>query len=268
MLDLTHPVGSDTVAWPTASKFQVTQAVAKDSGSGYWYEARDFSQAEHSGTHTDAPAHFYKDRWHTADIPLDRLAAPAIKVDISERAQTDPDTELLVSDLEEWEAEHGVIPGRSIVVVHTGWGRLYSNRDRYLGRPEDVTLPEDDVQHLHFPGVSPEAAEWLVKGREVVGVAIDTPSTDRGQSRTFSTHQVLGEANVWGLENLANSDKLPAKGFMIYNMVHKLVGGSGGPTRVVAVLNTRHHAGNNGGIIKSSSVSFICVCIVFMQLFK
>ena len=44
-------MGSDTVAWPTASKFQVTQAVAKDSGSGYWYEARDFSQAEHSGTH-------------------------------------------------------------------------------------------------------------------------------------------------------------------------------------------------------------------------
>ena len=261
-------MGSDTVAWPTASKFQVTQAVAKDSGSGYWYEARDFSQAEHSGTHTDAPAHFYKDRWHTADIPLDRLAAPAIKVDISERAQTDPDTELLVSDLEEWEAEHGVIPGRSIVVVHTGWGRLYSSRDRYLGRPEDVTLPEDDVQHLHFPGVSPEAAKWLVKGREVVGVAIDTPSTDRGQSRTFSTHQVLGEANVWGLENLANSDKLPSKGFMIYNMVHKLVGGSGGPTRVVAVLNTKHHAGNNGGIMKSSSVSFICMCIVFMLLFK
>ena len=59
-LDLTHPVGDATVSWPTASKFRVTQAVAKDSGSGYWYEARDFSQAEHSGTHTDAPAHFAK----------------------------------------------------------------------------------------------------------------------------------------------------------------------------------------------------------------
>ena len=89
------------MSWPTASKFRVTQAVAKDSGSGYWYEARDFSQAEHSGTHTDAPAHFYRDRWHTADIPLNRLAAPAFKVDISQRADSDPDTELLVSDLED-----------------------------------------------------------------------------------------------------------------------------------------------------------------------
>ena len=257
-------MGEDTVAWPTASKFRVTQAVAKDSGSGYWYEARDFSQAEHSGTHTDAPAHFYKDRWHTADIPLNRLAAPAIKVDISVRALTDPDTELRVSDLEDWEAEHGVIPGRSIVVVHTGWGRLYSDRDRYLGRPEAARLPEDDVEHLHFPGVSPEAAEWLVNLREVVGVAIDTPSTDRGQSRTFSTHQVLGEANVWGLENLANSDQLPAKGFMIYNMVHKLEGGSGGPSRVVAVLN-KVHAGN-GASMKNKSFSFICISMIFNVL--
>ena len=48
---------------------------------------------------------------------------------------------------------------------------------------------------------------------------------------------MLGKANVWGLENLANSDKLPAKGFTVYNLVHKLEGGSGGPTRVVAVVN-------------------------------
>ena len=81
-LDLTHPVGDATVSWPTASEFRVTQAVSKDSGSGYWYEARDFSQAEHSGTHTDAPAHFYRDRWHTADIPLERLTGPAVKISI------------------------------------------------------------------------------------------------------------------------------------------------------------------------------------------
>ena len=101
--------------------------------------------------------------------------------------------------------------------------------------------------------------------RKVVGLAIDTPSTDRGQSRTFSTHQVLGEANVWGLENLANSDQLPSKGFMIYNMVHKLEGGSGGPTRVVAVLN-KDHAGS-GGRVKGGSISFIFIVFVLVLIY-
>ena len=62
-VDLTHPVGEGTIQWPTASRFHVSNefaALVKDGG--YWYESRDFSQAEHSGTHTDAPAHFFKDR--------------------------------------------------------------------------------------------------------------------------------------------------------------------------------------------------------------
>lgn len=237
VVDLTHPVGEGTIQWPTASMFHVSNefaALVKDAG--YWYESRDFSQAEHSGTHTDAPAHFFKDRWHTADIPLDRLIAPGVKIDIEERANNDPDTMLMVDDLMDWEEKYGDIPEKSIVIVHTGRGSMYFDKQQYFGRPEHVT-DDQDVENLHFPGISPEAATWLTMKRNVVGVAIDTPSTDRGQSKKFLTHQVLGKHNVWGLENLANSDQLPPRGFTVYNMVHKLDGGSGGPTRVVAVLD-------------------------------
>jgi len=237
VVDLTHPVGEGTIQWPTASRFHVSNefaALVKDAG--YWYESRDFSQAEHSGTHTDAPAHFFKDRWHTADIPLDRLIAPGVKIDIEERANNDPDTMLMVDDVVDWEEKYGDIPEKSIVIVHTGRGSMYSDKQQYFGRPEHVT-DDQDVENLHFPGISPEAATWLTMKRNVVGVAIDTPSTDRGQSKKFLTHQVLGKHNVWGLENLANSDQLPPRGFTVYNMVHKLDGGSGGPTRVVAVLD-------------------------------
>ena len=69
MPDLTHPVNERTVAWPTASKFTLRNQVAVETAGGYWYEARDFSQAEHSGTHTDAPAHFYKAEWSTPEVP-------------------------------------------------------------------------------------------------------------------------------------------------------------------------------------------------------
>ena len=115
MLDLTHPVDDKTVSWPSASQFQVTSAVAMLTGGGYWYESRDISQSEHSGTHMDAPAHFYQDRWHTADIPLERLVAvPGVKVDIETRADTDPDTMLTVTDLENWERHHGEIPDHAV----------------------------------------------------------------------------------------------------------------------------------------------------------
>ena len=265
MLDLTHPVNEKTVAWPTASKFNLSYQYAGLTAGGYWYEARDFRQAEHSGTHTDAPAHFFKDRWHTADIPLERLTGPAVKISIQARAEREPDTMLTVKDIQDWEEEHGAIPTGAIVILHTGRGEHYGDVEKYLGRPEDLTLPDDDDKHLHFPGVSPQAAQWLVDQRDISGLGIDTPSTDRGQSRQFETHQVLGEANVWGLENLANTDMLPARGFQVYNLVHKLEGGSGGPTRVIAVL-TRQTAST---AISSDSniVSLLIVCLATSNIF-
>ena len=183
-------MSENTVAWPSASKFQLSNVFAGDSGHGYYYEGRDFSQAEHSGTHTDAPAHFCRDRWHAADIPLDHLVAPGVKVSIKDRADIDQDTMLTVQDLLDWEESNGRIPDKSVVLVHTGRGRLYEEKEKYLGRPKGMDLEETDTEHLHFPGVSPEAAAWLVDNRVIVGLGIDTPSTDRGQSKMFETHQV------------------------------------------------------------------------------
>lgn len=62
-------------------------------------------------------------------------------------------------------------------------------------------------------------------------MGVDTPSTDYGQSIDFKTHQILGSANVWGLENVANLDNLPSKGAIVFNMVYKLKEGSGAPSR-------------------------------------
>jgi len=245
-IDLTHPVGENTIAWPTATKFSATNVVKTLIGvkgeGGYWYEARDISQAEHSGTHTDAPAHFFKGGWHTSDIPLNRLAGPGVKISIVERVETDPDTGLMVADILAWEGKHGDIPDGAVVIVYTGHGKWYGDKVKYMGRPVDMDLPDDDTAHLHFPGVDPEAAQWLVENRNIVGLAIDTPSTDIGQSRDFKTHQILGEANIWGLENLARTDELPSRGFVVYNMVHKLEDGSGGPTRVIAILDLTSEA--------------------------
>ena len=65
-IDLTHIVSEEeTIAWPTLTKFthkEVYRGNVLDQAGNpkYYYEGNDFSQAEHTGTHLDAPAHFYR----------------------------------------------------------------------------------------------------------------------------------------------------------------------------------------------------------------
>ena len=256
-VDMTHPVDNGlTLQWPSSEKFTfkiVHRGMSNDDGTGFYYETNEFSQNEHSGTHTDAPAHFARGKWRTGQIPFERLAGPAVVIDIAERAERDPDTRLDVADIEKWERDNGRIPDGAIVVMNSGRGKLYSDRKRYFGYPEGLDPEPKDTKNLHFPGFHPEAAAWLVNNRDIIGVGVDTPSVDYGQSKDFEAHQILGQANVWNLENLANVDRLPAKGYTLYNMVYKLRQGSGGPSRVFAVKSM---------MTSSSSRSFSNVAIV------
>eukprot|EP00088_Acartia_fossae_P068314 TRINITY_DN8646_c0_g1_i10.p1 TRINITY_DN8646_c0_g1~~TRINITY_DN8646_c0_g1_i10.p1 ORF type:complete len:299 (+),score=46.92 TRINITY_DN8646_c0_g1_i10:49-945(+) len=273
-IDLTHPFNENTIAWPANTQFSATQIMKDYTETGIWYEERVISGSEHSGTHLDAPVHLRDEEggWSAGDIPLNRLAGPGIKIDISEKCLENIDYELTVEDVEAWESKHGQIQEGNIVIVHTDRGKFYTDRDRYLGRPAGMDLPFNDTKHLHFPGISPAAAQVFVD-RKVYGVAIDTPSLDYGQSRDFKSHRILLGANIYGIENIANTDKLPAKGFLMNCMVQKLEGGSGGPVRVIAILDkprtdqlVQEDDGNTGLsnvhgnniFIKILSVFFLC----------
>lgn len=200
---------------------------------GYYYAANDFSMAEHGGTHLDAPIHFAEGR-HTADqIPVDRLVGAAVVVDVSNRATTNPDYQITVSDLEAWEAANGPIPDGSIVLLRTGWGARWPDRERYLGTA--LRGPEA-VPQLHFPGLHPDAARWLVAHRQIDAVGIDTPSIDFGQSTLFDSHRVLFADNIPAFENVARLDVMPTVGAYVVALPMKILGGSGGPLRIVGVL--------------------------------
>ena len=102
---------------------------------------------------------------------------------------------------------------------------------RYLGSDTP-----SDSKTLHFPGFSKEAAEFLIKERRVDGIGIDTPSIDYGPSQDFIVHQVVNGANLYGLENIANLDKLPPKGAILVALPIKIKGGTGGPVRIIGIL--------------------------------
>jgi len=232
IVDLTWPYDEETVYWPTAtSRFQLEQLAWGETDGGYFYSANAFSTPEHGGTHLDAPIHFFADRWTADEIPLDRLIGPAVVIDASAQAAQDPDYTLTTDDVRAWEAEHGEIAAGSIVLLHTGWGERWPDRLAYLG---DDTPGE--AGNLHFPSFGADSAQWLISEREVSVLGVDTASIDHGPSSNFSVHRIANEANVPGLENVANLGAVPATGAWVVALPMKIGGGSGAPVRIVALV--------------------------------
>jgi kynurenine formamidase len=234
VVDLSHAFDEQTVYWPTAEPFKLEKDFEGITEKGYYYAANRFSAAEHGGTHIDAPVHFAKDHNTVDQIPLEQLIGQGIVVDVVQKASANPDYQVAVEDFQQWEQANGQIPQNAIVLLRTGYGKLWPDRARYMGTDE---RGQQAVAKLHFPGLNPAAAQWLVSNRRINAIGLDTPSIDYGQSTLFESHRTLFDKNVPAFENLANLDQLPAKGFAIVALPMKIKGGSGGPLRVVAFLN-------------------------------
>ena len=233
IVDLSYSFDTDTVYWPTAEPFKLETDFDGITDKGYFYSAYRFSAAEHGGTHLDAPVHFAKDKKSVDQIPLDQLVGPALVIDVTTECATNPDYLVSVSDFQKWEKVNGIISAGSIVLLRTGYGKFYPDRKKYLGTDERGAAA---VAKLHFPGLSPDAAAWLAKGRSIKAIGLDTASIDRGQSTMFESHRTLFENNIPAFENLANLDQLPTKGFSVIALPMKIKGGSGGPLRIIAMF--------------------------------
>jgi len=229
LVDLTYPFDEHTIYWPNNAPFHWEKSNWGHTTQGYWYASGVFSASEHGGTHLDAPIHFAELGWTIDEIPLSHLTGEAIVLDIRPQASLNPDYRLRVEDIVKWENQYGTIPQGSIVFLFTGWGQYWPDPALYLGSP----TPHDSTT-LHFPGFSPESLSFLLSHRAIVGIGIDTASIDPGQSKTFQAHQVLGKANGFAIENVANLEKLPPHGATITALPMKIKGGTGGPVRVMA----------------------------------
>ena len=230
VLDLTYAFDETTIYWPTAKPFEWQKEAWGTSAGGYWYAAARYAASEHGGTHLDSPIHFGQGRAAADQIPVSKLVGPAVVIDVSGACTKDPDYRVSADDVAAWQRANGPIPAGAIVLIHTGWGKFWPDKKRYLG--SDVP---GDTAHLHFPGFSREAAEALVK-LPISGVGIDTASMDYGPSKDFIAHQVINGANLYGLENVGNLEKLPATGATLIALPMKIKGGSGAPARIIGIL--------------------------------
>jgi kynurenine formamidase len=234
ILDMTYAYDGETIYWPNASSFTLTTEFQGTTERGYWYAANFYAASEHGGTHADAPLHFAKNGRTIDQIPLAEWIGPAVKIDATQQCARDRDYLLSVEDVKKWEKKNGRIPAGAWVIMYTGIGtQFYPDPKRVLGTDKKglPALPE-----LSFPAFSRESAEFLTKERNIKGIAIDTPSIDYGKSQDFWVHRTICGANKLGLENIANLDKLPAKGATLYVIPMSIKGGTGAPARAFAIL--------------------------------
>ena len=236
LVDLSHAYEAKAIFWPTADPFRLEKVADGVTPAGFYYASNNFFTSEHGGTHMDAPVHFSQGS-HTADqVPLENLVGPALVIDVAEASRQSPDYLVTVADLQAWEQKNGPIEPNAIVLIRTGFSQHWPDAARYLGTTERGPAA---VPKLHFPGLHPDAAKWIVANRPIRAIGIDTASIDYGQSTLYESHRTLYAKNIPAFENLTALEQLPARGAFVVALPMKIKGGSGAPLRAIAILPAR-----------------------------
>ncbi len=181
---------------------------------------------EHTGTHIDAPLHFSENGQSVSEIPVENLVVPLSVIHIHGKASENPDAQVTPEDIKAWISKHGPLPKGGCVAMHSGWSKHVATRK---------FRNADDKGKMHFPGFHVEATKMLIEDGNTIGMAVDTLSLDHGPSGDFATHYAWLPTNRWGIENITNLEKLPAKGATLFVGAPKHRDGSGGPARIMAI---------------------------------
>ena len=238
VVDLTAPLSAETPILKLPPPFIDTIPFGLEEISRYddrgpaWYW-NNIHTGEHTGTHLDAPVHWVtaKDGEDVSQIAPRRLVAPAAVIDVSDRVAGDPDFLLEVDAVRQWEERHGPLPEGGWLLVRTGWDARSGSQEDFLNANE--TGP-------HTPGISVEAAKWLAEEAPVIGVGVETVGTDAGIAHSFDPafpcHSYVLGAGKYGLTQLQNLAVLPPTGAVMIAAPLPIVGGSGSPARVLALI--------------------------------
>ncbi|WP_433205849.1 cyclase family protein [Dactylosporangium sp. CS-047395] len=234
VVDLTAPLSGDTPIlqlpepFGNTWRFEFEEISRYDDRGPAWYW-NNFRSGEHTGTHFDAPIHWVtgRDGEDVAQVPARKLFAEAVVIDKADRAAADPGYLLEIDDVRAWEAEHGALPDGGWLLFRTGWD----------------ARGDDDAAYLNAgntPGISPECAKWLATETPILGLGVETVGTDAGAAHSFDPpfpcHSFLLGAGKYGLTQLRNLDRLPARGAVVVAGPLPIVRGSGSPARVLALV--------------------------------
>lgn len=238
VVDLTAPLAEETpilrLPEPFANTvpFTLREISRYDDRGPAWYW-NDISTGEHAGTHFDAPIHWVtgKEGESVAQVPAARLVARAVVLDFADRVAADPDFLLEIGHVRQWERDNGPLPEGGWLLYRTGWDARSRDAEAFLNA---------DEQGSHTPGISAECAKWLAEEAPIAGLGVETVGTDAGRAPEldppFPCHAFLLGAGKYGLTQLQNLTRLPARGAVVVAGPLPIVDGSGSPARVLALV--------------------------------
>lgn len=249
-MDLTHIFDTNATKYPLSSfniqnftyykHWSISEqyhGLDNNTANRMWLAFKYMEFYEHMGTHIDAPYHFAENGQKLHEIPPERLMGPGVVIDVREKARANPNYGVTVEDLLEYEDKYGRIPPRAIVMMNSGWSMKYPNPNLVFG-----TETPDIVNTFNFPGWHYDACEFLLKERQVGVLGVDTPSTDPAKvtkdpyGYNYPCHMYLQPEEVPLLEYVAKLDSVPANGTTMFLGAIKSRDGTGGPTRIFAVI--------------------------------
>jgi len=224
IVDLTHSISGSRASLPPSSQILLPRpvsAVIRNGNTG--------SAESRFATRLEAPANYAPSLWTVAQIPPERLFAPLAVIDVRAQARRNPDYQLSVTDIAEWEKVHGQVPLGAVVMARTGWDTRWNSRRAYRN---------DDSRGVpHFPGFSLQAVRFLVEGRNVVGLGIDTASVNSGDVSNLPSpvRNYALSHSVYQVANIANLGQAPETGGLVLVAPAKLQDSSQAPVRVLAL---------------------------------
>ena len=237
VIDLTAKLSSETPllelppAFGQTARFELEEISRYDERGPAWYW-NNFRTGEHTGTHFDAPIHWVtgKDQSDVATVPVSAFVAPAVVIDVVERVAADPDFLIGIEHLEAFMAEHGPFPAGGWLLCRTGWS----------SRVTQVEMINNTATGPTSPGMSPECARWVAEESPLQGIGVETIGTDAGAAHSFDPpfpcHAFLLGNGKYGLAQLQNLSALPPTGAVVVAAPLRIVGGSGSPVRVLALV--------------------------------
>lgn len=201
-------------AMPNAQVFPTPQFRRLKSMPEDPLNVTEMRMAVHSGTHVDAPLHFFLDGPAVDAIPLDRLWGQGAILKIA----GEPGVPITAARLE---AQAALVRPGDIVGLDTGWAAYAGTR-----------------QYESHPYLADDAAHWLV-GHQVKLIACDFPSADlpiiaRKAGFNWPAHHILLSQGVLISEHFAPAAGLAGRRVEFMFNALNIVGSDGAPARVLA----------------------------------
>ena len=234
-VELSHPLTDDSPYWAG-----IPEGSVELCRTVFDYDEEMLSCRIHTykfpgqfGTHVDFPSHFTPDAVGSEAYGAADMAMPLVVIDLTPKiAAQGTDVAISVEDIEAWEAEHGRIPEGAFVALRTDW---------YLRWPDNDALNNfDEDGGEHCPGWSMEALQFLYNERGIAMNGHETFDTDASylaaEADDLACERWVLDHGHLQVEVMANLDKVPETGAVVFVSWPRIEGATGLPARVVAVF--------------------------------